>query len=524
MKNTTLTFLLCLFCIVATYSWAKQSGPPQSGGTLIFARGSDSSTLDPRQANDGESLKVIPSLFEKLVDFEDHSTIIKPGLAEAWTTDQENKRWTFHLKKNVTFHDGTNFNADAVIFSIKRQIDPEHPNYEKDLPYAKLIFKYLLDIEKKDDHTVVFILDKPYGPFINNIAHPAASIVSPTAVKKYGPDFHHNPVGTGPFRFFQWTESDGIILTRNPDYHGKTPLLDRVIFKSIKNTQDRLTAIKSSSIHAMDGIDRLSASIIRKEGDIELEISPGINMGYLAMNTEKIPFNNPSVRKAIYHAINKEKIVKLFFQDLAIPAKNPIPPTIMGYNDTIIDYPYDPEFSRKLLKQEGYKNGFETTLWSMPIARPYMPRPDKIAMAIKANLEAVGIRIKIKSSNWPSYLHSLYSGEHDMGLLGWTSDNGDPDNFLYTLLHSDNTIKPIAKNISFFKSEYLDTVLIKAQQETDTAKRKILYKRAQEIIHTHVPIVPLVHSKQLLAFRKNIHGIVQQPTEDVRFNNAWIEQ
>ncbi len=521
MKKLGLIILFLIFAGAAGTVFAQNE--PVYGGTLIFGRGADSPTLDPARADDGESMKVFPSVFEKLVDFEAFSTKLKPLLAESWSVTEDGREWTFNLRKDVLFHDGTPFNADAVIFSFGRQIDPAHPYYEDDYPYRKITFNYVTNLEKINDYRVRIKLSRPYAPFLRNLAQPSAIIISPHSFIQMKGKIGDQPVGTGPFRFVKWIKGNSIVLERNEDYWGASPYLDKVVFKSIPNNQDRLLALKSHSIHAMDGIDNTAADIIRKDGNLQLKISPGMNVGYLAMNTTKKPFDQVKVRMAVNHAINKKKIIKLFYQDLAIPAKNPIPPSILGYNTKIVDYGYDPTKAKELLAEVNLDSGFDTTLWAMPVPRPYMPRPEKIARVIKANLAAVGIRARIVSYDWKTYLWKVFNGEHDMCLLGWTGDNGDPDNFLYTLLDKDNAQTPNARNVALFVHNGLHEILIKAQQEVNPGARVLLYQEAQTIIHQNAPWVPLVHTKQLIAYRKTVHNLIQQPTEDVRFHLTWLE-
>jgi len=274
-----------------------------------------------------------------------------------------------------------------------------------------------------------------------------------------------------------------------------------------------------------DDIDRIKAN-----PKLQLLTQPGLNVGYVAMNMwdqtpgfEK-PFGDVRVRRAISYAINKEEIVKYLYKGTAIVAKNPIPPIMWSYNDEIEDYEYNPAKAKKLLAEAGYANGFETTLWAMPVSRPYMFDPRKIAEAIQSDLKAVNIDAKIYSVEWGTYLQKTEAGEHPMCLLGWTGDNGDPDNFIYVLLDKDAATIGSAGNVSFYKNEALHLLNIEARQTYDRKKRAELYKAAQVIIHHDVPWVPLAHATQMLAFKKNIHGYVLHPTSRKFFYPVWIER
>lgn len=499
------------------------SGPPKSGGVLIYGRGADAVTLDPARSDDLESAKVLENIFEGLVRYKQDSTEIEACLAVSWRSSKNETEWIFHLRKGVRFHDGTPFNADAVIFSLMRQIDSRHPYHLEDFKYAGFTFKYVRSIEAIDEYTVRITLDKPYAPFLFNMAMTSAAIVSPAAVSRWGGEFRRHPVGTGPFRFEEWAQNERIVLHRNPAYWGKASYLDTVVFKSILDNKDRLLELKTSAIHVMDGISPGSLHEILRSDAMTLKSSAGVNIGYLAMNTGKKPFDNLKVRQAINHAIHKKNLVKLLYQDMAVPAKNPIPPTLWGYADEVADYEYDPEKARELLKEAGYGGGFSTTLWAMPVPRPYMPEPEKIARAIASNLAAVGIQAEIVTHEWGTYLHKVSNGEHDMCLLGWIGDNGDPDNFLYVLLDKDNAVKPHAENVAFFKHERLHDIFIEAQQISDQKRRAKLYREAQKIIHLAAPWVPLVHAKQMVACNRSVRGLVQHPTGIIRFQSVWKE-
>ena len=258
---------------------------------------------------------------------------------------------------------------------------------------------------------------------------------------------------------------------------------------------------------------------IRDNPELQLLTQPGMNVGYLAMNMDKAPFDDLRVRRAINHAVNKQALVDNFYQGLALAAKNPIPPTLWGYNDKITGYAFDPNKARALLAEAGFPDGFETELWAMPVPRPYMPQPDKIAQAVQADLAKIGVRARIVQWEWGTYLDKVSNGEHPMALLGWTGDNGDPDNFLHVLLDKTAAVKP-AQNIAFYKSEELHKVLVAARISADRDQRSKLYQQAQEIIFHDAPWVPLVHATQTAAFHRGVSGFILHPTGSKWFHGT----
>ena len=495
---------------------------PQPDDILIFGRGSDSVGLDPALENDGESFKVCDNIYETLVAYLPESTALTPQLAKSWEVSEDRTLWTFHLRSDVRFHDGTPFNAAAMHFSLGRQFYKDHPHhkvngaykYWKDMGMDDVV----RDMEAVDDTTFRIELNAPNAPFLANLAMNFAAAVSPAAVRRHGADFRKNPVGTGPFRFVEWREDERIVLERNQGYWGAKASLRRLIFKPIQESSVRFFELQTGTIHGLDNLSPEFIGQIEENPDLQLLRQAGMNVGYLAMNMEKPPFDNRLVRLAINHAIDKQSLVDNFYRGLAVPAKNPIPPSLWSYNDRIEPYDYDPGKARALLEEAGFPNGFDTELWAMPVPRPYMPQPGKIAQAIQADLRRAGIRAKIVQWEWGTYLDKVSNGEHPMALLGWTGDNGDPDNFLYVLLDKMAAEKP-AQNIAFYRSEELHQLLVEARRSTDHQRRVVLYERAQEVVHRDVPWVPLVHATQTAAFHKRVRNFSLHPT-----GSKWFHQ
>jgi ABC-type transport system substrate-binding protein len=485
--------------------------------------------LDPSARTDGESLNVTDHIYDNLVSFKPGTTDVIPALATKWSISNGGKTYTFNLRKGVKFHDGTDFNADAVIFSFMRQHDPKHKAAKFGGPYsyyqAMGLNKLIKSMKKVDDLTVVVELTKPNAPFISTLGMQAFAIVSPSAVMKHKKDFARMPVGTGAFKFLRWEKNQKIVLKKNDQYWNGAPYIATLIFRAIPDNNTRLQEMMAGNLHVMDNPDthHINALKDKLKGKIKFAKMAGFNVGYLAMNQEKKPFNDVRIRKAISHAINKDAIVKSVFAGYAATAKNPMPPTLWGYNDKIQGYEYNPKKAKELLKAAGYAKGFTTNIWAMPVPRPYMPDGRKVAEAIQADLAAVGITAKIVSYDWGTYLKKTSYGEHDMALLGWTGDIGDPDNFLYVLLDKDNAVKP-AQNISFYKSDALHDVLVAAQIESDHQKRVDLYKKAQQIIHDDAPLVPIAHSVVVLPMNSNVTNFVMDPTGRRRFAEVWLDR
>lgn len=494
------------------------SSTPQ---VLVFGRGADSVSLDPAIVTDGESFKVTQNLFETLLNFGEQNTTIHPGLAKEWQVSDDGLTYTFQLQEGVKFHDGTDFNAEAVVKNINRW----KGGTEEDFYYFNSMFKaegadVIADVKADGDYTVVFTLSRPQAPFLKNLAMSPFGIASPTAFEAAGDKFGDNPVGTGPFKFTEWKRNDSITIEKNADYWQQgLPKLDKVIFRSIPDNSARLNALTAGDIDLADGINPSDGKTVEGNADLQLIERPSMNIGYLGLTNTRPPFDNKLVRQAVNYAIDKQAIVDAFFEGRAQVAANPMPSSISGYNEAIEPYPYDPEKAKSLLAEAGY-DGKEIELWAMPVPRPYMPDGAKVAEVIQKNLEDVGIKSKIVTFEWATYLEKAKNGEADAFMLGWTGDNGDADNFIYTLLDKDNIG---SNNYAYYSNDEVHDLLIKAQSETDENVRNDLYKKAQEIIHEDAPWVPLAHSTPLLAAKAGVKGFLPHPTGSDKLDNVSIE-
>lgn len=520
--------ILAVASLVFVAGCGKGAGEVKAkkGGVLVFGRSGDAVGLDPAREDDGESFYVADNVYETLVEFKPGSTDVMPGLAESWTASADGLEYTFKLRKNVKFHDGTPCNADAVVYSIARQFKQDHPDYGngpwKYWGYMDMD-NIIQDVVAVDNLTVKFTLKKPEAPFVANLAMNFSAIVSPTAAKKYGKDFSSNPVGTGPFKFVSWTKDDNIVLERYTGYWGEKAYLDRVIFKVIPDATARYLALKKGEVDIIDFPNPSDIPAIEADANLKVVKQAGLNVGYLAMNTQKKPFTDKRVRQAINYAVNKAEILEAVYGPLGVAAVNPIPPDMWSYNTSIDAYGYDPAKAKQLLAEAGYPNGFKTTLWAMPVSRPYNPNGRRMAEIMQAQLKAVGITAEIVSYEWGTYLDKTDHGEHDMCLLGWTGDNGDPDNFLWVLLSAPAAEVP-AGNVAFWKNDEFTALIKEAKETSDQARRTQLYEQAQVIFHEEAPWVPVAHSQVVEPMKKTVEGFVLYPTGKRYFGTVWLNQ
>lgn len=517
-----LTAVLAAAVLTASCTHPSAKHDREAGGTFIFGKGRDATRLDPADTTDGESSIVTEALFDKLVHFQADSTALEPGLATSWEISEDGKSYTFHLRQGVHFHDGTPFDAEAVKINFDRQRKPlEGQQFE----FWQSFFEPVVDtVTVLDPHTVRVTLKETDATFLSNLAMFSMGIVSPKALDTYGADVARHPVGTGPFRFVTWAPNQKIVLEANPDYWGGRPYLDKLIFKPIPENAVRLLELEVGAIHGMNGLNPDDTARVEANPELTFLQGPGMNIGYLAMNNDRSPFDQVKVRQALNHAIDKQALLKAFFADgrLGEVAKNPMPPMLWGYNDAIQDYSYDPEGAKQLLAEAGYPQGFEMELWALPVVRPYMPQGQRVAEAIQSDLAKVGIRARITSYEWGTYLDKLGKGDHQAALIGWIGDNGDPDNFLFNLLGAVNARKGGSTNYAFYRGEKANQLLLRARQVPDLAERTRLYLEAQEVIHRDAPWVPLFHAKQIAAVRSNVRGFSLHPTGKIHFHRTWF--
>ena len=478
---------------------------PGSGDrTLVYARAGDAVTLDPAFLQDENSARVSVNIFEGLVQFNPGTTDVSPCLAENWRVSPDGREWTFYLRKKVRFHDGTPFNAEAVRFSVERQMPPRGT---PDMAYATFTFAPVDRIVTSDPYTVKFILKYPYAPFLHNLAMPAAApIVSPAAVQAAGPDFFKKPVGTGPFVFENWGKGGKIVLKANESYWGGSPQPDRLVFKVIKQSRLRALALKLGLVDVIEGIEPSDAKYLEQKG-LSVLRRPGADINFLGFYTDKEPFNRQPVRKAVSMAIDTENIVNTLFGGNAFAAKGPLPPGVLGHDEEIRPAPYDPQGAKELLKRSGYADGLKITLITYENTRPYNPAGGKkLAAAVREDLAKAGIDVEIKSYSWEDYKKALFEREGDAFFYGWIGDNGDPDNFLYTLFSSSQSEGGL--NAFHYRNKELDRLLIRGQQETEPLLREKLYHRAVREIMLDTPCVFLNHSLFTAAVSPRVKGFV----------------
>jgi dipeptide transport system substrate-binding protein len=501
-----LLFLLALagFAQAKTFVYCSE-GSPEGFNPVFYTAGT---TFDATSKN----------VFEGLTHFTRGTTTIEPGMAESWSVSDDGKVYTFTLRKGVKFHSADHFkpsrdmNADDVIFTFERQWKKDHP-YHKVSSGSYEYFEgmsmpdLLSSIEKVDDYTVKFVLNRPEAPMIANLAMDFAVIQSAEyadAMMKAGTPEKVDqwPIGTGPFAFQGYKKDAQIRYTAFDNYwKGKAPI-DKLVFSITPDASVRYAKLKAGECQLMPYPNPADLAAMESDPNINLMQQEGLNVGYLAYNTKVAPFDNVKIRKALNHAINKQAIIDTVFQGAGKPAKNPIPPTIWSYNEATVDDHYDPATAKKLLAEAGYPNGFEMKIWAMPVQRPYNPNARRMAEVIQADWAKIGVKAEIVSYEWGEYLKRSKDENRDGAvLLGWTGDNGDPDNFLAVLLGCDGVG---GSNRAQWCHQPFEDLIQKAKVVADPAERTRLYEQAQLVFKEQAPWATIAHSVVFEPQSKNV--------------------
>ncbi len=520
-------FTLGLAVVLAASLVVPAITTAQATRTFVFGQSGDPVKLDPALIEDGLSARVTEQIFETLVEFDGPTTRVRPALAESWETSPDGTQWTFHLRQGVSFHDGTPFDANAVKANFDRWQyqtgDPTHQAAEFIYWGDVAGFTDLVDrTEAVDPSTFRVYLKSASGPFLLNVALFPFAIVSPSALATNVDDLSANPVGTGPFKFVEWVRGDHVTLAANASYWGGRPQLDQVIIRAIPDAGARFLELQSGGVDFMEFPNPDDVRVAANIPDLQVMYRPALNIAYVDFNQFKAPFNDARVRTALAMAINRQAIVDNLYAGTGIVAKEMLAPGMLGYSDTVAEIPYSPEQARSLLAEAGYPNGFTTDFWYMPVARPYYPTPQPIAQAICADWAAVGVKCNLQTKDWSAYLADARTHKFSAWMLGWTGDNGDPDNFLYFFFGTKPA--PEVKNYNTWDNAYARDLLLQAQHSVDDVQRDLFYKQVAEAVRTEVPKVPIAHATPPLIAKNYVQGYVTNPTATEFFKTVSVNK
>ena len=509
--------------------------------SLVYCSEGSPENFTPSINTTGTSFDAARPVYNRLVQFKPGSTEVEPALAESWTVSPDGLTLTFKLRKGVKFHSGVNgftptrdLTAEDVIWSFDRQWKPDHPyakvsggsyDYFNDMAMPDL----LESVAKGDDDlTVVIKLKKPNAPIIANLAMDFAAIHSAEYAKylldKGTPEqFDQVPVGTGSFQFVNYQKDAVIRFKAFADGWAGKPAIDDLIYAITPDATARYAKLKANECQVMIAPNPADLADIKANPDVNVLEQSGLNIGYYAMNNQKAPFDKLEVRKAFAMAIDRDAILKEVYQGAGQKAKNLIPPTMWSYDDSTPEIEYNPEKAKEMLKAAGVEN-LKIDIWWMPVQRPYNPNAKRMAEMIQADLAKIGVEATLVSYEWGEYRKRMQAGEHMTGMLGWTGDNGDPDNFFGVLLGCNSEGKPNGNNIPKWCNAKFIEAVNKAAEVTDPAERTKLYKEAQKIEAEEVPHLNIAHSTVFEPIRKSVTGYKVSPLGSHEFQNVDVTE
>jgi peptide/nickel transport system substrate-binding protein len=547
---------------------ARPTVPPEPApvrnSVFIFGRSRDSMILDPAVTTDYESYRVTGQCLESLYQYEPHTTNPTPALAVGCQSSQNATVWTCTLREDVKFHDGTDFDADAVIFNFERWRFSDHPYHSESQMFASYEYVWggidnsgvITSVTKLTDHKVKFTLTEPMAPFLANLAMDAFAISSPAAIQEYGEAYGlpgAGCIGTGPFKFKEWVQGDHITLEAFEGYWGGRPTIDEVTWRVIPDDAFRFLTLRAGDIHAMDHATAQDLAAAEADPNLTVLVRPTLNTDQLAFNYMIEEFRDVRVREAVAHAINRQALVEGPQGETSEVARNPLPSVMWGHHDEARDWTYDPGLSRQLLSDAGFPNGLSEvtiaedildeedeaifsagdkitpTLHYAPVARSdYLSYKD-ISESIAADLAHVGISVTLESArDWPTYqtlldeglLLGLYMHSWGSGALGFGGGNGDPDSYYNTSFGFESEDKegppdtwekaPRASE-GWWADTEIARLCYEASIDPSPAEREALYAQIEQLLRDNTYRIWIAHGNVPLVFSNRVSGYVPQP-------------
>jgi len=506
MRGLFALFLAAMLAAGLVVPVAAQTGQPRYGGTLVAALADDPPDLDPHFTAANASRTVLHNVFATLVDVDENLNIV-PELAHSWEVSEDGMTYIFYLRDDVTFHDGTPFNAEAAKFNFDRMMDPELGS-----PRGNELS--LVDSVHVDDEFVLRIeMKQPYAALLPALASWSGMMVSPTAVKTYGDDFEKHLVGAGPFRFVEHIRDDRLVLERYDNYFKEgLPYLDRIIYRPFTDVDARVLNLESGAVHIIATVPGKAVERLQNHPDITFSSIGGLGFRGFFVNTKSADLGDPLRRQAVSACIDRRLIVDLVFPGAAMPSvQSPFSPATWVVDEDDPVPPRDIELSKRLLAEAGVPNGFSFTLLITPAEESI-----RVASIMQAMCAEAGIQINIQQMEFGQILANMGEGNYTAAQIELSPRN-DPDLSSFPWWHSSAGI-----NFSHFSDPELDRILEQARAEVDLAKRRELYRQANELFRYHVPYVFVYHLNEMKAWRNEMRGFRHIPDMMMRFEDVWL--
>ena len=565
-----LSLVLCTALLVV--SCGKQNKQAFYNSGIIYCSESNPVTFNPQlDTSSTTSDASSHQLYDRLLDFDPDSGRIVPSLASSWLVTNDGLTYVFQLRKDVAFHStayftpSRTFNADDVIFSLDRWRLRSHPYHYVSggrYPYFESLglAQNIASVERVNGYRIEITLKRRDSSFLSNLATDFAVILSEEYASQLAEDgmpskIDQLPIGTGPFKFVSYRKDHFIKYTRHNQYwrlindntaetfsdnesqnvavdstqQDETALassiddasntsVEQLVFDITPRSSLRLAKLITGECDATAFPAQTELEVIRTRDDLVLAEKPGLNIGFWAFNTQRPPFDNPDVRHALAAAIDKNTLLEAVYFDSATRAKTLLPAASWAFQNDADDTAYNPMLARKLLSDAGVKPGFSMTIWAMPVERAYNPNAHKMAELIQRYLRDVGVDATIVSYDWTTFRRHLQEGLHDSVLIGWSADNGDPDNFYRPLL-SCGAI-PSGTNRAMWCNEDYDKLLNEALQTDNIDERSAIYQQVNRLLYERLPLVPIAHAYRYQAYRKDLENMTINPFGGVRFGGV----
>ncbi|WP_337880397.1 ABC transporter substrate-binding protein SapA [Rheinheimera sp.] len=524
--------LLSSLCLLS----ACQPQLPQTlaEGLVYCAEGSPES-FNPQHVTSGTTIDIVSQqLYDRLLDINPQSGELEAALAERWRVSEDGRTYWFELKQQVQFHHTGYFSpsrplqAADVVFTFERILDTHHPYHPiggGDYPYFESVDlrSLVTAVTAETPLTVRFDLSRPDSSFLSNLATDFASILSAEyaaqLLQQHQPELlDSQPVGTGPFMFRDYKKDQFVRYYRHPEYWGGKAQLSQLVFDLVPDSAKRMAMLLTHECDVVAYPRHAELKLVTERPDVEVQSQISMNVGFWAFNTQKAPFNNAKVRKALAMAIDRNTILQAVYFGHADLARSVLPPTSWAFDNNAEELPYQPELAKQLLAEAGYPKGFQMDIWAMPVQRLYNPNAQKMAELMQADLARIGVRARIVSLEWNSFRRKLSDNEHDSVLIGWSADNADPDNFFRPLLSC--AAAQNGSNRANWCDPKFDNLLNQALLTADPQQRRSFYLAAQHYLAEQMPLFSIAHSKRFQAQSVKVSGVVMSPYGGVSMAKA----
>jgi peptide/nickel transport system substrate-binding protein len=478
---------------------------------LVVGQIAEPKSLDPHTVTATNDFRILVNIYDGLVQFKDGTLEVEPALAESWEVSEDAKTYRFKLREGVKFHDGSDFDAEAVKFNFDRMLKEDHPFYETGPFPLSFNFASVEAVNVIDPLTVEFKLNEAFAPFLSNLAYPTGLIVSPASVEQHGKEYGRNPSGTGPFKFTEWQSNQRVVIERNADYWGEAAGLEAVVFRPITDANTRVAEMMAGGIDVMVEVPPDNLATFKQDAGFAVAEQAGPHVWFGILNTKGGPFADKRVRQAANYAVNKETLVNDVLQGTATVSAGPIPPAFNWVESSVQPYAYDPDKAKALLAEAGVEKPQVT--FYVTEGGSGMLDPVTMGAAIQADLQAVGFDVKIETYEWNTFLGRVnqgLEGQADMAEMAWMTN--DPDTVPYLTLRSDAMPDKGGFNSGYYSNPEVDDLLEKARMSTDQVERGKLYAQVQEIVHDDAPWLFVANWKQNAVTTAAVQGFKLQPS------------